>query len=309
MTSITFFLIFIPVLTVLLLAINLLFAPHNSYEEKNSTFECGFHSFLGQNRTQFSISFFIFALLFLLFDLEILLVYPYVVSSYGNGIYGLAVMLIFFLVLTLGFAFELGKDALHIDSKQMFIVKSKSSIPDQSYNDSILLKSSTLGMLDFPVELLGFLIKLLITFIVLLVIALVGYISQRPASKLENEGSYEVQKRRVDRRNRFEQEEKDWLKDHDEILRKLSQQYAHNIVEKTDKCIYDSSYPIIMQLTVAQFKWLHEYLPANYPNKYYYNGTKIVIPNFKYNEEKEVISNPAPVRPILELIWDVGKNP
>src|SRR6266700_3920243 len=74
--------------------------------------------FLGQNRTQFSISFFIFALLFLLFDLEILLVYPYIVSGYTNDIYGLIIMLIFFVLLTLGFAFELGKNALKIDSRQ-----------------------------------------------------------------------------------------------------------------------------------------------------------------------------------------------
>ena len=125
MTSTTFFFIFIPILAFILLAINLIFAPHNPYQEKDSAFECGFHSFLGQNRTQFSISFFIFALLFLLFDLEILLVYPYVVSAYANGIYGLIVMLIFFLVLTLGFAFELGKNALKIDSRQMYSVWNK----------------------------------------------------------------------------------------------------------------------------------------------------------------------------------------
>lgn len=118
MTSMTFFLTFIPVVAILLLTINLIFAPHNSYQEKDSAFECGFHSFLGQNRTQFSISFFIFALLFLLFDLEILLVYPYIVSAYSNDIYGLVIMLIFFLLLTLGFAFELGKNALKIESKQ-----------------------------------------------------------------------------------------------------------------------------------------------------------------------------------------------
>ena len=100
--------------------INFLLAPHNPYQEKDSAFECGFHSFLGQNRTQFSISFFIFALLFLLFDLEILLIYPYVVSAYINGIYGLTIMLIFFLALTLGFAFELGKSALKIETRQAY---------------------------------------------------------------------------------------------------------------------------------------------------------------------------------------------
>jgi NADH-ubiquinone oxidoreductase chain 3 len=123
MSSIIFFLVFIPLLAFILLSVNLLFAPHNPYGEKKTAFECGFHSFLGQNRSQFSISFFIFALLFLLFDLEILLVYPYSVSSYINDIYGLIIMLIFFLILTFGFIFELGKNALTITSKQNKIVK------------------------------------------------------------------------------------------------------------------------------------------------------------------------------------------
>ena len=120
MTSLTFFIIFIPILSIVLLAVNLIFASHNPYDEKKSTFECGFHSFLGQNRTQFNISFFIFALLFLLFDLEILLIYPYSVSHYTNELYGLIIMLIFFTILTIGFTFEFGKKALSIDSKQMF---------------------------------------------------------------------------------------------------------------------------------------------------------------------------------------------
>jgi NADH-ubiquinone oxidoreductase chain 3 len=120
MTSLTFLFLFIPILAVILLSISIILSPHNPYQEKNSVFECGFHSFLGQNRTQFSISFFIFALLFLLFDLEILLVYPYIVSAYTNGIYGLIIMLVFFFILTLGFVFELGKNALKIDSRQSF---------------------------------------------------------------------------------------------------------------------------------------------------------------------------------------------
>ena len=118
MTSQTFFLVFIPILAIILLAVNIILAPHNPYQEKDSVFECGFHSFLGQNRTQFSVSFFIFGLLFLLFDLEILLVYPYAVSTNTNDIYGLSIMLIFFVLLTLGFVFELGKGALNIESRQ-----------------------------------------------------------------------------------------------------------------------------------------------------------------------------------------------
>ena len=135
MTSQTFFLVFIPILAFLLLALNIIFAPHNPYQEKNSAFECGFHSFLGQNRSEFNISFFIFALLFLLFDLEILLVYPYVVSGYVNGVFGLIIMLIFFLVLTLGFAFELGKNALSIESKQTSIKNTNLAVsPPNHYN-------------------------------------------------------------------------------------------------------------------------------------------------------------------------------
>ena len=137
MSSTIFFFLFIPLLALILLAVNLIFAPHNPYMEKNSAFECGFSSFLGQNRTQFSISFFIFALLFLLFDLEILLVYPYLVSAYTNGLYGLIVMLMFLLALTLGFAFELGKKALFIDSRQM------SNVATNATNNSPINNSST----------------------------------------------------------------------------------------------------------------------------------------------------------------------
>jgi NADH-ubiquinone oxidoreductase chain 3 len=118
MTSVTFFFILVPLLAFILLAINFIFAPHNPYHEKSSPFECGFYSFLHQNRTQFHISFFIYGILFLLFDLEILLIYPYIVSAYINSIYGLIILIILLIVLTIGFVFELGKGALKINSRQ-----------------------------------------------------------------------------------------------------------------------------------------------------------------------------------------------
>ena len=105
-------------LAMLFLIINFIFAPHNPYQEKYSIFECGFHSFLGQNRTQFGVTFFIFALVYLLLDLEILIIYPYGVSGYENGVYGLIVVLIFIGIITAGFVFELGKNALKIESRQ-----------------------------------------------------------------------------------------------------------------------------------------------------------------------------------------------
>lgn len=129
MNSFTFFFLFIPILSLLLLTINLVLAPHSPYQEKISVFECGFHSFLGQNRTQFSVSFFLFGILFLVFDLEILLVFPYATSGQNNTIYGLILMLVFFSLLTLGLFFEIGKSALTIESKQTDYTYTKTNKP------------------------------------------------------------------------------------------------------------------------------------------------------------------------------------
>jgi NADH-ubiquinone oxidoreductase chain 3 len=127
MNNFMLLIVLIPGLTGILLLVNLVLAPHSPYGDKKKVFECGYSSFLFQNRTQFYISFFIFALLFLLFDLEILLVYPYSVSSKNNNIYGLSIIVIFFLLLVLGFIFELGKGALNIPSKQSSNDKQNSS--------------------------------------------------------------------------------------------------------------------------------------------------------------------------------------
>ena len=120
MSSVTLLFIFVSGLALVFLLLNFILAPHNPYQEKYSIFECGFHSFLGQNRTQFGVKFFIFALVYLLFDLEILLIYPYAMSIYSNEVYGLVILLIFILIITVGFVFELGKNALKIDSRQSY---------------------------------------------------------------------------------------------------------------------------------------------------------------------------------------------
>lgn len=130
MSSVTLLFIFVCVLTIVFLLLNFILAPHNPYQEKYSIFECGFHSFLGQNRTQFGVKFFIFALVYLLLDLEILVIYPFGLSGYENGTYGLIIVLIFICVITAGFVFELGKSALKIDSRQsnVYFYKSKKFI-------------------------------------------------------------------------------------------------------------------------------------------------------------------------------------
>jgi NADH-ubiquinone oxidoreductase chain 3 len=127
MSAMTILILLVCVIALLFIFINLIFAPHNPYQEKSSAFECGFHNFL-QTRFPFNISFYIYGLLFLLFDLEIFLVFPYAVSSYKNEFYGLLVLLIFLIVVTLGFVFELGKDALNIPTRQQNPTKNKENI-------------------------------------------------------------------------------------------------------------------------------------------------------------------------------------
>ncbi len=127
MSSMTFFIVLVLIIAILFLVLNFALAPHNPYQEKYSIFECGFHSFLGQNRTQFGIKFFIFGLVYLLLDLEIISIFPYGVSEYDNGIYGLVVVLIFTIMITIGFVFELSKNALKIESRQSLTNLKKSN--------------------------------------------------------------------------------------------------------------------------------------------------------------------------------------
>ena len=118
MNSILFFICLVPILGLIFFNLNFFLAPHKPYKEKKTPFECGYHSFTTQNRIQFTISFFIFALLFLMFDIELSIVYPVLVSSYIVDGYGISTVVVFILILTLGFVFELGKNALKIESKQ-----------------------------------------------------------------------------------------------------------------------------------------------------------------------------------------------
>lgn len=127
MASMTIFIFFVFIITFLFLIINFLLAPHNPYQEKYSIFECGFHSFFGQNRIQFTITFFVYALLFLILDLEIVLLTPFGVSQYINNLYGLIFMIFFAILIGIGFIFELGKGALKIYSKQLHYNSTKNN--------------------------------------------------------------------------------------------------------------------------------------------------------------------------------------
>nr|YP_003495096.1 NADH dehydrogenase subunit 3 [Trametes cingulata]ADD21049.1 NADH dehydrogenase subunit 3 [Trametes cingulata] len=116
MNNILMLFIFVPILSGILLAINLLLAPKQPYEAKVSAYECGFSPVYGQTRNVFYINFYIVAMLFLVFDLEILLLFPIAVTLYNVSIFGFSIAIIFFIVLTIGFVLEIGSGAISMAS-------------------------------------------------------------------------------------------------------------------------------------------------------------------------------------------------
>ena len=114
MNNLLMLFIFVPILAFILLALNVLLAPHRPDEAKVSAYECGFSPVYGQTRSTFQIHFYIVAMLFLVFDLEILLLFPLGVTLYQVSTYGFVVALIFFIVLTIGFVLEIGSGAISL---------------------------------------------------------------------------------------------------------------------------------------------------------------------------------------------------
>ena len=131
MNSLTVLFFFVPVLTVILLMTNVLLAAHKPDTEKVTAYECGFSPIYGQTRAPFSIQYYLVGILFLIFDLEILLLYPIAVTLYSVSIYGFWIAIIFFSVLTLGFVYELGKGALYFTDQRSAINRT-TIVQDQS---------------------------------------------------------------------------------------------------------------------------------------------------------------------------------
>jgi NADH-ubiquinone oxidoreductase chain 3 len=119
MNTLLMLFIFVPILAALLLGLNLLLAAHRPDEAKVSAYECGFSPVYGQTRSTFQIHFFLVALLFLVFDLEILLLFPIALTLYQVSMFGFSVALIFFIVLTIGFVLEIGSGAIKVTSSNI----------------------------------------------------------------------------------------------------------------------------------------------------------------------------------------------
>nr|AVR57738.1 NADH dehydrogenase subunit 3 [Termitomyces sp. T132]AVR57753.1 NADH dehydrogenase subunit 3 [Termitomyces sp. T132]AYE93376.1 NADH dehydrogenase subunit 3 [Termitomyces sp.]AYE93377.1 NADH dehydrogenase subunit 3 [Termitomyces sp.] len=116
MNNLFFLFIFVPLLAFILLGLNVLLAAHRPDEAKVSAYECGFSPVYGQTRSTFQIQFYIVAMLFLIFDLEILLLFPIAVTLYQVSTFGFSIALLFFVVLTIGFILEIGSGAISLVS-------------------------------------------------------------------------------------------------------------------------------------------------------------------------------------------------
>jgi len=106
--------IFVPILALILLGLNTLLAPHKAYEDKLSPFECGMPVLSEQTRESFQVHFYLVAMLFLIFDIELVLLLPVSVCLSSISTYGFVVAIIFFIILTIGFVLELTSSVISI---------------------------------------------------------------------------------------------------------------------------------------------------------------------------------------------------
>jgi len=109
--SIFIFLAFGLVLSFVILFLSYLLAAQKSDLEKISPYECGFDPF-DDARGKFDVRFYLVSILFIIFDLEVAFLFPWSVTISALGAFGFWTMIIFLLILTVGFVYEWKKGAL-----------------------------------------------------------------------------------------------------------------------------------------------------------------------------------------------------
>ncbi len=108
------FLIVAGALSVVLLLLGFTFGRGRKDADKLAPYECGFEAF-EDSRMRFDVRYYLVAILFIIFDLEIAFLFPWAVSLDRIGTFGLAAMGIFLAVLVVGFVYEWKKGALEWD--------------------------------------------------------------------------------------------------------------------------------------------------------------------------------------------------
>ena len=109
--AIILFLIIAFALSIGFVVVNFLFSPKKPDPEKLSAYECGFEPF-SDSRMEFDVRFYLVAILFITFDLEIAFLFPWAISLGNIGLLGFVSMMIFLFILTVGFIYEWKKGAL-----------------------------------------------------------------------------------------------------------------------------------------------------------------------------------------------------
>jgi NADH-quinone oxidoreductase subunit A len=105
------FIVIAGVIAVAMVGGSLLAARQKPYAEKLSAYECGFEAF-DDARRRFDVRFYLVAILFIIFDLEVAFLFPWAVSLSDIGLFGFLSMVGFLGVLTVGFIYEWCKGAL-----------------------------------------------------------------------------------------------------------------------------------------------------------------------------------------------------
>ncbi len=98
-------------LAIAMMLASVIMAKQHPDSEKISTYECGFEAF-DDARSRFDVRFYLVAILFIIFDLEVAFLFPWAVSLGDIGLFGFWSMVIFLVILTIGFAYEWKKGAL-----------------------------------------------------------------------------------------------------------------------------------------------------------------------------------------------------
>ena len=109
--SIIIFLIIALGLSLAFIALNFILSPKNPDPEKLSAYECGFEAF-DDSRIEFDVRFYLVAILFIIFDLEIAFLFPWAIMLGNIGLLGFCSMMIFLFILTVGFIYEWKRGAL-----------------------------------------------------------------------------------------------------------------------------------------------------------------------------------------------------
>jgi len=101
-------------LGIVLLGLGFLLGRGSKDQEKLSPYECGFEPY-EDSRMKFDVRYYLVAILFIIFDLEIAFLFPWAVALDGIGMFGFVAMAVFLILLVVGFIYEWKKGALEWD--------------------------------------------------------------------------------------------------------------------------------------------------------------------------------------------------